>query len=80
MNNIVKFVEKNGCIILTFDMPGYEYKTNLSLYKEILVKNNFEFICEDTKEDDRITTSSSLIAALDLKKMNLSCYRLFAWR
>ena len=77
--NIINKCEDNGCIVLTFDMPGFEYKTDLELYKYIIYEHGFNCGCVETNEIDRLK-SSECNANEECKKLNLYCYRLFAYR
>lgn len=80
MENIISYLKDNGCLIFTFDMPGFDYLTNIPLYKEILVENKFSFREVDINKDDIVVKSSNCSNAGGLARKNLSCYRLFAWR
>jgi 2-polyprenyl-3-methyl-5-hydroxy-6-metoxy-1,4-benzoquinol methylase len=80
MNSLIGKVKEKGCILMTFDMPGYEYMANIKMYQDVLSKNSFTFINEEVNSEDIIRTTNSLCASQNLRKMNLSCYRLFAWR
>jgi SAM-dependent methyltransferase len=77
LENMIRMVKSGGIIVLTFDMPGFEYKTNLDLYKEILRKNGMSFL---EKNADNILTTRNYNGNIDsvLVDKNLSCYRIVA--
>ncbi len=78
LKNIANMINDNGCILLTFDVPGYEGKTDVCLYENILQSLGFYFKGEVVEKDKIITTANSPIACSDLRRKQLSCYRLFA--
>ena len=80
LQNIINYVSESGCIIMTFDMPGYDYPTNLSLYKTVLERNGFKIDNKDVEETQKISTQNSKIAEQVLRTKPIYCYRLFAWR
>lgn len=80
LQNMITYLNPNSCIILTFDMPGFDYLTNLPLYKETLSENSFSFREDNLKEGDVVVNSSNCSNAGRLARRRLSCYRIFAWR
>jgi 2-polyprenyl-3-methyl-5-hydroxy-6-metoxy-1,4-benzoquinol methylase len=78
LTNLIKYVRKGGILLLTFDMPGFEYTTDLTLYLKVLRQQRCAVTVEETKEDERISTASSDVADSSLISKNLSCYRIFA--
>jgi hypothetical protein len=76
---MIQMVGDDGCILLTFDVPGYEGITDIKLYENILSSNGF-FFKNESVSDNIVTTVNSPIANQVLQRMNLSCYRLFASR
>jgi len=79
LNLMAKCKQSNSCIILTFDMPGFEYETNLNLYKTLLSQNNWKYNCIDAA-DKEILRSIDCNTNEECKQKNLSCYRLFAYK
>ena len=80
LENIINMTKDNGCIVLTFDMPGYEYSTSIETYGKILQSRGFYFLNQHVEDNKKIMTTNSPIACLNLRQMNLSCYRIFASR
>lgn len=76
--NMLNYLKDDGCIALTFDMPGYEYKTNVEMYKTVLRENGMEYIEVDVNNSDIMTTRDCKNVSKDLYDLNLSCYRIFA--
>lgn len=79
LKNMISFVKEKGIIILTFDMPGFEYPTNLSLYTKVLEKNGFLVDLVDS-QGEKVSTMNGEYVDDKLKQMNLTCYRIFARR
>ena len=80
LENMISYLKPNGSIIVTFDMPGYDYPTNLPLYREILLHHSFLFREESLKEGDVVVRPSNCANAGRLSRRRLSCFRLFARR
>jgi hypothetical protein len=83
LEKIIGRLNNSGCIILTFDMPGFNYKTDIKLYNNILNKHFFKTRINDDIDDSLVakTTNSECPNIIRrVKKRGLSCYRLFAWR
>lgn len=80
IRNLMHYLKPKGCLIVTFDMPGFEYKTDLCLYKKILSDSGFTCFYKDVREQDIVKTSKCDNAEKSLKKLDLSCYRMFAFR
>ncbi len=86
LQNLVDRLNPGGALLLTFDMPGYEYSTNLDLYKQILRDNNLQFREESVRDADKLTSKNKHIVFPEgfedghVKHEELSCYRLFAVR
>ena len=43
LENIINHINRGGCLILTFDFPGYDYITDPLLYFKVLELNNMKF-------------------------------------
>ena len=80
LKNLMKLAGSNGYILITFDVPGYEFLTNISFYEEMLKNNGFYFMKQSIEEDKKIKTNISPLACDFLKKKALSCYRVLASR
>lgn len=77
IENLCKHVNYGGCLLLTFDIPGFDYPTDLNMYKEILKDNNMKFFVSEDNTD-KISTFTSEWAKPVLKESELFCYRIFA--
>ena len=82
LQNLCNRLKPGGLIIMTFDIPGFEYVTNLDDYKNIL-RDNFIVFQEDTIDEKDLLSSLNSVGAvtegweLTHKKINkLFCYRL----
>jgi len=80
LENLISYLKPQGCMVLTFDMPGYDYPTNLSLYKEVLSAKGFSYKEVEPEDGSTIVRSDNCENGGNLGKYHLSCYRLFAWR
>lgn len=80
LENILSYVSEDGCAIFTFDIPGYDFQTDLPLYESVLKKQGFYFSNVEVDAKKILTTTNSPVAAQDLKGRGISCYRLFAGR
>lgn len=81
LNNLIKISKPNSYMILTFDYPGLRKKdTNLELYKHILANNKFKMKCIDVNKNEIMTSKNADIVSDRMRRLKLSCYRLFAWR
>ena len=75
-------VEPGGLLLLTFDMPGFEWDTNLDMYRHILRQREFDFIEVEVPEEQRLTSLTSPVPYAgweSLGRLKLECYRLLAW-
>ena len=82
LQNLCNRLKPGGIIIMTFDIPGYEFVTNLSAYKKIL-DDNFVFYKEEAISEEELLSSLNSVGPvtdgwkLDHKHINkLFCYRL----
>ena len=84
LTNLISQLNENGVFILTFDMPGFEYKTNLDLYKSIFTKFKISYE-EEFIDDVKIMNNKNSVVRYEKgwPEMNidkLSCYRLIGYK
>jgi trans-aconitate methyltransferase len=82
LRNLCSAVAGGGLLLLTFDMPGFEYDTNLDLYKNVLGDLRFEFIEVDVGPELRLTSATGPVSRpswVSVGRAELECYRLLAW-
>ena len=75
-------VEPGGLLLLTFDMPGFEWDTDLDMYRHILRQREFDFLEVEVAEEQRVTSRNSPVPYAgweSLGRLELTCYRLLAW-
>jgi len=68
--------------LLTFDIPGFEWDTDLDMYRHILRQREFDFIEVEVAEEQRVTSRNGPVAYAgweSLGRLELECYRLLAW-
>jgi len=80
LQNIIDYSKEKSIIVMTFDIPGYEYVTNLDMYIEKIRQHGFNINISEVDNSDILTTKNSNISPDDLKEKSLSCYRLFAFK
>jgi len=84
LSNLIEQLNQDGIIILTFDMPGFEYKTNLELYKNIFLKYNIYFEEEIIDEKFHMNNINSIAPFKkgwkDMNIEKLTCYRLIGYK
>jgi len=75
-------VKPGGLLLLTFDMPGFEWDTDLDMYRHILRQREFDFIEVEVLEEQRVTSRNGPVPYAgweSLGRLELECYRLLAW-
>jgi len=81
IKNIIDFVKPQGCIVLTFDIRNFDYKSIVELYTNKLLLNNFELEHETVDMSQIVTSVNSICRTVGrIRRRNLSCYRIFAYR
>ena len=68
--------------MLTFDMPGFEWDTDLDMYRHILRQREFDFIEVEVPFWHRLTSRNGPVPFAgweSLGRLELECYRLLAW-
>ena len=75
LKNLMSLVDDGGILLLTFDMPGCDYKTYLEMLKEF----NFSVILEDEGDIPIVKTTNSAVQPSPRTK-KLFCYRICATR
>lgn len=80
IRNILSYVAAKGCVIFTFDFPGYDYAANIPMYESILKGCGFTFQKEEVDKNQIMKATTSSIASNFVKSKNLSCYRIFSYR
>jgi SAM-dependent methyltransferase len=79
--NLCDAVLPGGLLLLTFDMPGFEFDTDLDGYREILRRHGFDFIEREVPQEQRLTSRNGPITVSDwpsVGRPELECYRLLA--
>jgi SAM-dependent methyltransferase len=79
--NLCDAVLPGGWLLLTFDMPGFEFDTDLDRYRRILRQRGFEFILNEVPPEQRLTSRNGPITVADwpsVGRPELECYRLLA--
>lgn len=56
IHNLCDAVRPGGVLLMTFDCPGFEYDTDLGLYRQILRARKFEFSETETPEAARLSS------------------------
>ncbi|MDY7096276.1 MAG: class I SAM-dependent methyltransferase [Acidobacteriota bacterium] len=83
LENLCGAVAPGGFLAMTFDLPGFEYETDLEGYKRILSEQGFEITEAATDPAQRLTSRNGPIPHPGWPKvgrMELLCYRLLAWK
>jgi SAM-dependent methyltransferase len=83
LKNMCEAVAPGGALMLTFDMPGFEWDTDLVMYESVLDEQGFELDRAETPVGVRLTNLNGPVrnAGWDYaNRWHLSCYRLLAWR
>lgn len=78
LTNLIKLVANPGILVMTFDMPGYDYKTDIELYNNIIIDSGMIFEHQDVLDNNKLVSSGCENAEEKIRKMNLSCYRIIA--
>ncbi|MEM5880952.1 MAG: methyltransferase domain-containing protein [Candidatus Aenigmatarchaeota archaeon] len=84
LTSLIEQLNKDGVIVLTFDMPGFEHKTNLELYKNIFVEHRIYFEEEVISEELYLNNFNSIAPynkgwpEMNIEKLN--CYRLIGYK
>jgi SAM-dependent methyltransferase len=81
LENLCGAVAPGGFLAMTFDLPGFEYETDLEGYKRILGEQGFVLTEAPTDPSRRLTSRNGPIAHPGWPKvgrMELLCYRLLA--
>jgi len=82
--DLISMLSDDGVIILTFDMPGFEYKTDLSLYLNIFKENGIIYKLDELDVSKRLDNFNSVAAfpkgwpKLGMKRAE--CYRLVGYK
>ena len=61
MSNLCAAVEPGGVILLTVDMPGFEYDADLPLYREVLIEYGFEINEVDVAPEQRLSSRNGRV-------------------
>lgn len=83
LENLCGAVAPGGFLAMTFDLPGFEYETDLEAYKRVLAEQGFVMIETPTGRAERLTSRNGHIAHPgwpEFGRMELLCYRVLAWR
>jgi SAM-dependent methyltransferase len=83
LENFCRAVAPDGFMAMTFDLPGFEYETDLEAYKRVLAEHGFVMIEAPTDPAERLNSRNGRIAHPGWPKfgrMELQCYRLVAWK
>ena len=67
ISNLVNYLKPNGCIMITFDMPGFEYKTDLQLYRDVLMEHGLNVFSKEVQDISIVRTSTCHNASQDLR-------------
>lgn len=82
LEKLCNAVTPNGLLLLTFDIPGFEWDTNLDMYRKILRQHAFDFIEIEVQEEQRLNSHNSPVPYAgweSLGRLELECYRLLTW-
>lgn len=77
MQSIINYMKTGGTLLMTFDMPGYDYRVNFEGLLQVLRDNRLQFTLSESPSTP-LTTENSPIAVQELRSMNLKCFRLYA--
>lgn len=80
LRNMLGQVASGGGLALTFDVPGYDYATDLVMYKDVIRSEGFQFFEVENTQPLVTTLRNRVFAPEELQDKNMQCYRLFAWR
>jgi hypothetical protein len=80
LSNLINMVSDDGCLILTFDVAETRTITDIKVYEEMLKSSGFYFQNESVEGKTIVTSHTSPIVSSIVRRMHLSCYRLFATR
>ena len=82
--DLISMLNDSGVIILTFDMPGFEFETDLKLYTDVFDVFGLSYVLEDIPMDLRLNNFNSIAPfpegwpSLSLEKSE--CYRLVGYK
>ena len=79
---LCRAVRPGGLLVMTFDMPGFEYPTALELYKHIILDEGFVYAEREVAAHERLTSKNGPVSHPgwpSVGRYELTCYRLVAW-
>jgi SAM-dependent methyltransferase len=81
LSNFVKKINAGGCLVMTFDIPGYDYETQKQEYLRILDEGGMTYELEEV-DGDRVTSKDNPIAPEKHLTIDppLNFFRLFAYK
>lgn len=66
LQNMISALNPGGLLLLTFDMPGWDFLTNLPLYKQVIVRNSMHILIEEVPEEQRLNSRNGAVINWEL--------------